>query len=86
MGMGLLEIAMGMNKGVVRRWMDIEMGKERWMDMEIDKGIVGRWMEIGMGIGFRSRFNQRVDYMRFNEKSLCFRWQETTKLMLFGNT
>ena len=24
-------------------------------------------------------------YMRFNEKSFCFRWQETTKLMLFGN-
>ena len=37
-------------------------------------------------IGFRSRFSQCVDYMRFNEKSFCFRWQETTKLMLFGNT
>ena len=37
-------------------------------------------------IGFRSRFSQCVDYMRFNEKSFCFRWQETTKPMLFGNT
>ena len=37
-------------------------------------------------IGFRSRFSQCVDYMRFNEKSFCFRWQETTKLMLFFNT
>ena len=37
-------------------------------------------------IGFRSRFSQCVDYMRFNEKQLCFRWQETTKLMLSGNT
>ena len=37
-------------------------------------------------IGFRSRFSQCVDYMRFNEKSFCFRWQETTKLMLFGST
>ena len=37
-------------------------------------------------IGFRSRFSQCVDYMRFNEKTFCFRWQETTKLMLFGNT
>ena len=37
-------------------------------------------------IGFRSRFTQCVDYMRFNEKSFCFRWQETTKPMLFGNT
>ena len=37
-------------------------------------------------IGFRSRFSQCVDYMRFNEKSFCFRWQETTKLMLFCNT
>ena len=37
-------------------------------------------------IGFRSRFSQRMDYMRFNEKSFCFRWQETTKLMLLGNT
>ena len=37
-------------------------------------------------IGFRSRFSQCVDYMRFNEKSFCFRWQESTKLMLFGNT
>ena len=37
-------------------------------------------------IGFRSRFSQCVDYMRFNEKSFCFRWQETMKLMLFGNT
>ena len=37
-------------------------------------------------IGFRSRSSQCVDYMRFNEKSFCFRWQETTKLMLFGNT
>ena len=36
--------------------------------------------------GFRSRFSQCVDYMRFNEKSFCFRWQETTKLMLFFNT
>ena len=24
-------------------------------------------------IGFRSRFSQCVDYMRFNEKSFCFR-------------
>ena len=37
-------------------------------------------------IGFRSRFSQCVHYMRFNEKSFCFRWQETTKLMLFCNT
>ena len=37
-------------------------------------------------IGFRSRFSQCVDYMRFNEKWFCFRWQETTKRMLFGNT
>ena len=37
-------------------------------------------------IGFRSRFSQCVDYIRFNEKSFCFRWQETTKLMLFSNT
>ena len=37
-------------------------------------------------IGFPSRFSQCVDYMRFNEKSFCFRWQETTKLMLFCNT
>ena len=37
-------------------------------------------------IGFRSCFSQCVDYMRFNEKSFCFRWQETTKLMLFCNT
>ena len=40
----------------------------------------------GIVIGFQSRFSQCVDYMRFNEKSFCFRWQETTKLMLFGNT
>ena len=33
-----------------------------------------------IGVGFRSRFSQCVDYMRFNEKSFCFRWQETTKL------
>ena len=37
-------------------------------------------------IGFRSRFSQCVDYMRFSEKSFCFRWQETTKLILFFNT
>ena len=37
-------------------------------------------------IGFRSRFSQCVDYMRFNEKWFCFRWQEAPKLMLFGNT
>ena len=37
-------------------------------------------------IGFRSRFSQCVDYMHFNEKQFCFRWQETTKLMLFGST
>ena len=41
---------------------------------------------IVIQIGFRSPFSQCVDYMRFNEKSFCFRWQETTKLMLFGNT
>ena len=28
---------------------------------------------IGEPIGFRSRFSQCVDYMRFNEKSFCFR-------------
>ena len=43
-------------------------------------------LTAGRIIGFRSRFSQCVDYMRFNEKSFCFRWQETTKLMLFGNT
>ena len=37
-------------------------------------------------MGFRSRFSQCMDYMLFNEKLFCFRWQETTKLMLFGNT
>ena len=41
---------------------------------------------ISQAIGFRSRFSQCVDHMRFNEKSFCFRWQETTKLMLFFNT
>ena len=41
---------------------------------------------VSWSIGFRSRFSQCVDYMRFNEKSFCFRWQETTKLMLFCNT
>ena len=39
-----------------------------------------------LAIGFRSRFSQCADYMRFNEKSFCFRWQETTKPMLFGNS
>ena len=37
-------------------------------------------------IGFRNRFSQCVDYMRVNEKKFCFRWQETTRLVLFGNT
>ena len=41
---------------------------------------------LWLPIGFRSRFSQCVDYTRFNEKSFCFRWQETTKLMLFCNT
>ena len=45
-----------------------------------------QWVHISSPIGFRSRFSQCVDYMRFNEKSFCFRWQETTKLMLFFNT
>ena len=44
------------------------------------------WYDNKQPIGFRSRFTQCVDYMRFNEKSVCFRWQETTKPMLFGNT
>ena len=46
-----------------------------------------RWYYASMRfLSFRSRFSQCVDYMRFNEKSFCFRWQETTKLMLFCNT
>ena len=44
------------------------------------------WINGWVKLGFRSRFSQCVDYMRFNEKSFCFRWQETTKLMLFCNT
>ena len=37
-------------------------------------------------ISFRGRFSQCVDYMRFNEKWFCFRWQETTKLIIFDKT
>ena len=36
-------------------------------------GVGNQWMY------FRSGFIQCVNYMRFNEKSLCFRWQEDTR-------
>ena len=51
-------------------------------------GLRGRclWSTEGSGrIGFRSRFSQCVNYIRFNGKWSCFRWQEVTKLYLFGH-
>ena len=38
------------------------------------------------GIGFRSGFSQCVNYMRFNEKQFCFRWQEDTRTHANPNT
>ena len=54
--------------------------------LERPQNLVVALYRFTVPIGFRSRFSQCVDYMRFNEKSFCFRWQETTNLMLFFNT
>ena len=62
-----------------------QTGQHAWMTPQVIR-CEHWWKNWGAYIGFRSRFSQCVDYMRFNEKSFCFRWQETTKLVLFGNT
>ena len=39
-----------------------------------------------VAMGFRSGFSQSVNYMRFNEKWFCFRWQEDTRTHANPNT
>ena len=47
--------------------------------------IVDRFAMGRVVICFRSRFSQCVNYMRFNEKLFCLRWQEVSNLVLICN-
>ena len=57
--------------GVLRGAMEMVRLEDVWQTQGINNPLM--WGQELLLIGFRSRFSQCVDYMRFNEKRFCVR-------------